>query len=290
MLLGKTERSHIGSKYFLLIGELVMSEYKNIIKREFHFVGIGSAKSGTTALWYYLMQHPDLYSGPVLNGRTKWLGIDRDNVPWVGLEIKEPNFFNTPVEHYNLKKYAEWIEKMNSAPEDKLLGEFTVHYINSLDALKAIKEHSPNAKILAILRNPIDRCYSHFNWHYAKDPNCNQQQFYDMINNPHMLKHFGDKSKYFNKLMNCFEVFPKEQLMFIKYEDFKKDNEKIVMDTLRYLNLDVSKYTFVKRMLLLSEWKYPMIDQVKNAIKEYVLHDIEKIEELLGWDCSDWRE
>ncbi len=267
-----------------------MSEYKNIINREFHFVGIGSAKSGTTALWYYLMQHPDLYSGPVLNGRTKWLGIDRDNVPWVGLEIKEPNLFNTPVEHYNLKKYAEWIEKMNSAPEDKLLGEFTVHYINSVDALKAIKEHSPNAKILAILRNPVDRCYSHFNWHYSKDPNCNQQQFYDMISNPHMLKHFGDKSKYFDKLMNCFEVFPKEQLMFIKYEDFKKDNEKVVMDTLRYLNLDVSKYTFVKRMLLLSEWKYPMIDQVKNVIKEYVLHDIEKIEELLGWDCSDWRE
>lgn len=264
-----------------------MNKHKQVIHKEFNFVGIGQAKSGTSALWFYLGQHPDVFW--VKDGPRRWGGIAMNGVPWVGLEVKEPNFFNTDPEKFvvHVKKYGTWIEQINSSPDDKLIGEFTVHYMDDIQTLRNIKEHSPNAKILAILRNPIDRCYSEVNWFYGNTEKT-EEQFKLVFNSEHMIKRFIGKSLYAKKIQNCFEVFNRDQVMFIKYEDFKQDNEKTVREVFNFLGLDNSKYEYKEHKVLLRDYFRPMSDTERSTIQRRSLDDIRKTEELLGWDCSDW--
>jgi hypothetical protein len=107
---------------------------------------VGAMKAGTTSLAGYLDQHPDITFC----------------VP------KELNFFGAKAEGRSPEPPSpEEYRRLFDAHRTRYSGEATVQYLYSRAAPEEIRAHNPNARILAILRNPIDRAYSHFN-HNAK--------------------------------------------------------------------------------------------------------------------------
>lgn len=276
---------------------------KQHVPREFDFIGIGQAKSGTTALWYYILQHPDVYAGPKSpvwkdpHSIRPWVGKHQiTNVPWAGLEVKEPNFFNIDTskfpdvaERFKIAKHQIWLEGVKLAPANQLLGEFTVHYMSNKVAMERIKVHSPNTKLIAILRDPVDRCYSHINWlNNFNTVEEWEKRIDEIIFKDHYFKHMTHPSKYAHQIKYCYELFDKEQIKFIKYEDFRDNNEKVVYDVLKFLGLDLSKYSFTAETLLPKKYISPMSESHKSIFYEVFKDEIKEIEDLLGWDCSDW--
>ena len=104
-----------------------------------NFMCLGAAKSGTTTLFDVLRQHPDVY------------------IP----AFKEPHFFDIP-ENYN--NGIEWYEKNYFSKADKrIIADFTPSYFFEKETPKRIfKGIGSEIKFVVLLRNPVDRAYSHY--------------------------------------------------------------------------------------------------------------------------------
>ena len=105
-----------------------------------NFFIIGAPKCGTTALSEYLKDHPQIYFS----------------------DPKEPHYFTFDFEQYRLTKtLEEYLELFAAAtPQHQAVGEGSVFYLYSSVALEKIREFDPQAKIIVMLRNPIDMIYS----------------------------------------------------------------------------------------------------------------------------------
>ena len=108
-----------------------------------NFLIIGAMKSGTTALYYYLEQHPDIYMSPV----------------------KEPNFFSSHKQENaadTVTEFGIYRQLFSGGSGKKAIGEASHSYLYEPGAAAEIRRYIPEAKLIAILRNPIERAYSHF--------------------------------------------------------------------------------------------------------------------------------
>jgi hypothetical protein len=101
-----------------------------------NFFIVGAPKSGTTALHTYLGMHPEVFMGP-----------------------KEAHFFapDVRIEPLDSDKYFEGFV---GAEGKACIGEASVFYLYPEKAAAAIHEFNPNAKIIVMLRNPVDLLYS----------------------------------------------------------------------------------------------------------------------------------
>jgi hypothetical protein len=104
---------------------------------------VGAMKSGTTSLHYILSEHPSIFMS----------------------DVKEPGYF---VEELNWHKGENWYQNLFSgAKEEKYIGESSTHYTKLpkfKDVYEKIYSFNPNAKIIYIMRNPVERAISHY-WH-----------------------------------------------------------------------------------------------------------------------------
>lgn len=109
---------------------------------------VGVGKGGTSSLWHYLAQHPDIHMST----------------------LKEPHFFSDarPTLFAGVKEESAYLELFAGARNEPVLGEASVSYFWDPDSPHRIARACPDAKILVILRHPIERAYSHY-WHAVRN-------------------------------------------------------------------------------------------------------------------------
>ncbi len=196
-----------------------------------NFFIIGAPKCGTTALCEYLRDHPNIYIS----------------------ELKEPQYFAFDFEQYRVPKTLEdYLGLFNSvAPEHTAIGEGSVFYLFSSVALKKIYEFDPQAKIIVMLRNPVDLVYSfHSQLLYSADerekdfekawrlqelrqqgkqipPQCREAAFLQ----------YAAMGKLGKQVEQLFTVFPPEQIKIIWFEDFVKSTKEVYDDVINFLGV-----------------------------------------------------
>lgn len=105
------------------------------------FVIAGVAKCGSTALYEYFREHPQVFM----------------------TALKEPHFFAADLlSPRYIKDKSRYLKLFEKAPEGAVRGEASVHYINSQCAVDRLLSHNPAVKIIILLRNPLDLLRS---WH-----------------------------------------------------------------------------------------------------------------------------
>lgn len=201
-----------------------------------NFLIIGAQKAGTTSIYYYLNQHPQIFMSP----------------------IKEPGFFDFENEKLDFKGprdkdcYAQVITdlddycKLFQNAQDKIvLGEATTWYLYSPKAAERIQYYIPNAKLIAILRNPVDRAYSAF-MHAIRDgrePIKNfskalQQEEKRIQQNWEYIWRYKSMGLYHVQLRRYFDRFDKSQIKVYLYEDLEASPEDLIQDIFEFLGVD----------------------------------------------------
>lgn len=200
-----------------------------------NFILIGAQKSGTTAIAHYLAQHPQVFMSP----------------------IKEPGFFDFEGEPpgfkgpgdqelyssivTNLGGYSKLFEH---ASDEVAIGEATTWYLYSQKAPGRIKHYIPNVKLIAVLRNPIDRAYSAY-MHAVRD-NRESLDFIDALkieekrisDNWEYLWHYSKIGYYSEQLQRYFSEFDQEQLRFYLFEDLNENPESLLRSIFHFLDVD----------------------------------------------------
>ncbi len=173
------------------------------------FIVIGGHKCGTSSLHYYLKQHPD-----ILMPKTK----GEDLLHKVNLD---------------LKAYEKSYEMKTS---EKIFGEVSSVYFQSETTCQIIKQYFPNAKLLMMLRNPVDRAFSHFNV-VANNEKINVQ-FKDIVNSSepsHKIIKLGFYSDFIKQYLDNFE---KHQFTPLVFDDFVKNKRKFYQEFFQVIEVD----------------------------------------------------
>jgi len=112
-----------------------------------NFLICGVQKGGTTAMYNYLSGHPEVFL------------VKRKEAHFFDFE----RFFQTAQIDYSI-----YHSLFNPTPQQRVLGESTPIYMYWHEAPKRIWQYNPDMKLIAVLRNPIDRAYSHWNMEYDR--------------------------------------------------------------------------------------------------------------------------
>jgi len=195
-----------------------------------HFFIVGAAKCGTTALFQYLSQHPSVYMPA----------------------MKEPKYFCTDLEMAgSVRKHEDYMALFAPAPEPCLSGEASCLYLYSKIAIQRIMEHNPDAKIIVMLRYPVDAAHSLYEarWGYRHENMTDFEQAWrvqsDRLSGKHMPPNWPDAAtlqygamyRYAAQVRRVLDLVPQEQRHIIIYEEFFADPRRHYAEALRFLNL-----------------------------------------------------
>lgn len=188
-----------------------------------NFFIIGTPKGGTTSLFHYLEQHPDIF------------------VP----TVKEPHFFSCPEVKDTYYK-ATFIDTPKAYQDlyvnakTPIVADFSSSYLHHNQSAARIFNYNQEAKLLAVLRNPISRALSHYlmdvTQGYVEVP------LMEILENPEkhgqFFKQYVEVGKYDEQLVNYLTVFPREQLKIVLSERFFDATEEVLKELFDFLKID----------------------------------------------------
>jgi len=139
-----------------LVGVIDISEEKNKVKNKLpNFLIVGAAKSGTTSLYHYLKQHTEIYMSSIKE--PKFITSQFLTFPFKGTGDEK-------VEQNIIKSFREYCNLFKDVNNDKMIGEASADNLYFFKkAINIITHYLKKPKIIIILRNPIERAFSHFN-------------------------------------------------------------------------------------------------------------------------------
>lgn len=204
-----------------------------------NFFIVGAPKCGTTSLHEYLQRHPDVF------------------MPF----YKEPHYFGSDLVGSRFLQFRNKPEKylklFQDVRDETRIGESSPWYLVSQYAAQEIYTYNPDAKIIIMLRNPVDMMYSmwsqfrysgneqieSFKEALAAEPE--RKQGHRIRKAAHCITglFYTEMAHYTDQVKRYFEIFGKDHVKVIIFDDFKTDTANVYRDVLDYLDIDSSFQT-----------------------------------------------
>ena len=177
------------------------------------FVIIGAQKGGTSFLYHLLTLHP------LVEPAAR----------------KELHFFDNPeLFDHGAEWYRRCFPRLGSKDGQRsITGEATPYYLFDPPVAKRMAEMVPKARLIALLRNPIDRAYSHYQMQVKRGTE--PRTFEEAIEQQHSS--YMSRGIYVDQLLRWFEFFGKEQMLILKSEDFFERPVETLKVVLAFLDL-----------------------------------------------------
>ena len=197
-----------------------------------NLIVIGVVRSGTTSLYHYLSQHPS-----IVKSAYDELGYFDSNYK-LGLNWYKSFFPSIFEKNKIIKKSGKF-----------LTYDVTPFYIYNEKSSQRIHQILPNSKLIVILRNPVDRSYSNYflgnqekkfeeiiadeRENLDKINKNNVDEYYDFVHTSMLARGF-----YAEQLEKWYKLFPKDQILIIKSEEFAIQTNKIMNEIFHFLELE----------------------------------------------------
>ncbi|HKZ80420.1 MAG TPA: sulfotransferase domain-containing protein [Pyrinomonadaceae bacterium] len=253
------------------------------------FIIIGGQRCGTTSLYEYLISHPNV----------------------VRASTKEIHFFDINFErglswyrsHFPLRDFDSYRKRI---AQKRITGEASPYYIFHPYALRRIAETTHRVKLIAILRNPIDRALSHYQHEVSigyeklsfaeailqesqrlateQDTMKSDEHYYSFA---HQHYSYLSRGLYENQLRGLWQAgFSKKQVLVLQSEEFFADSERGYSELLEFLELPAWKPSKFER-LNLQHYDHMTADMREHLRLFFEPHN-QRLYHLLGRDLN-WR-
>ena len=276
------------------------------------FLIIGAPKAGSTSLYHYVGQHPDVFTSAV----------------------KEPGFFWTYKTEGKVETLQEYQKLFKGSETFKAVGEGSPTYLSDENAPSLIKELIPDAKLVAILRDPYERAFSDFVFLRLRGQEP-EEAFLRAVQADngrpaeHRFNYIG-QGLYHRNLARYLALFDRDQMKVVLLDDLQTRPDDVVSEVFSFLEVDPSvqvdtTVTLTQsgvprlRMIhwLLSDrnpvkrWLTPLVPERaqrsmrrvrsanlekqtmspadRRALASHFEADLDQLEKLLDRDLSRWR-
>lgn len=279
-----------------------------------NFLIVGPPKTGSTSLWYYVRQHPQVFMS----------------------EVKEPSYFWTDPPTWK-KNRADTIEAYGRLFEGSegfpAVGEASPTYFADPKAPEIIHDTLPGVKLIALLRDPVERAFSEFTFQRMRDfepePDFLGAVAADRSRPRDTKVNYIDPGLYHKHLTRYLAVFPRDRILAVFSSDMRDDPGSVMKDVFSFLGVDpdvrvdtspqhnvsgqprvktlhnlMSRDTRIRRVAtkLLPVSARKALRRIRNAnldryemtleqrcdILAHYREDISRLESLLNRDLSSW--
>lgn len=233
------------------------------------FIIIGGQRCGTTSLYYNLVRHPCI--APAFQKEAHFFDVNFNR----GLSWYR-SLFPTSI-------YRYYVERMRGRAFST--GEASPYYIFHPHAPKRIFDALPHVKLIAILRNPVDRAYSHYSARVRRG--IETFSFRDAIEREeerlggeleriledesyysprHRLFSYLSRGIYIDQLRRWMDLFPREQFLILKSADFFADPQAVLNRVTDFLDLstwetgDLGRYNVGKYTEMGAEMRSRLVE------------------------------
>ncbi len=197
-----------------------------------NFFILGAAKAGTTALAAYLAQHPQIFMSPTKEPH------------FFTLVDENPTFVNAGDAKRAVTRWDDYIELFQGRRNETAIGEASTTYLHSAKAANGLHARFPDARLIAVLRQPIERAYSAFVM-YRRDNREVHDDLLQAIEHEQEAKHYhGEsgvylaRSYYFEPLKQYIELFGRENIQVHLYEDFRRQPQQMLDKLCSHIGVD----------------------------------------------------
>ncbi len=186
-------------------------------KRTPTFLIIGVQKAGTTSIYNYLKQHPQVYMSPVKE--TGFFERDWEQEP-TDVQRRKKNGIVT---------WNQYQELFGPATDKHIaLGEASPNYMfHYRAASKQIQRRLPNAKLIAVLRNPVQRACSDYLMN-MRDAIGKQTPLAEQVRNRGNSSYVLLKGNYYDQIKHFIDVFGHQQVDVFLHDDLRKDSQQFM--------------------------------------------------------------
>jgi len=199
------------------------------------FIVFGASRSGTTGLYTYLKQHPDIFMSPA------------KETNFFAYEGRPPSCSGPGAEYVNnsITRLEEYESLFSGAGGERARGEASPLYLFVPGTAQRIRARLPDVKLIAILRNPIDQAYSHFL--YARRQMLEPLEDFNAALDAEQSRvddgwqpmfHYARFPRYAEQLTAYFETFPRDQIQIHLYEDFEQKPREVMKSLFAFIGVD----------------------------------------------------
>lgn len=293
-----------------------------------NFFIIGAQRSGTSSLYEYLRQHPQVFITE--NKEPMYFAYQSDELVFQGpgddVEI------NTKA----VTEHNDYLRLFRDVKDELAIGEASANYLYYKAAADNIREVVPNAKLIVLLRHPVERAYSSYLYTF-RDGREIAHTFEEALDLERErasaqwadIWHYREAGFYYKQLSYYFSIFPDSQIKVVFQKDLKDDPASVLKELFCFLGVDESffpdvgvvynqggkpKKAWLNRVLthpsslkrklrplmpkfILNAYlhlKHNNLDKPEMSAKTYnqllqdYRGDIVSLQELLKVDLSDW--
>jgi hypothetical protein len=224
---------------------------------------VGQPKSGSTALHQFLSEHPDVFMSP----------------------YKEPSYFCPDLHeesdayhrkrvHFPIRTPEQYAALFEGVSDESVVGESSVNYLFSKTAADEIAAFDSTAKIIIILRNPVDYLFSFYlmNARRSWEPATSFAEALSLeetrergvlippnVNFPSTLL-YAQRARYREQIERFLARFSPEQIKVLVYEEFKRDNAALYRETLEFIGVDPAFRPEFRHVNPTGEVRYPRLN------------------------------
>jgi hypothetical protein len=257
-----------------------------------HFIIIGTQRGGTTSLYNYLAQHPSI------------VALTRREVHYFDLN------FQRGLAWYRSRFPSGWRNVFKLFGRREVIsGESSPYYMFHPLVPQRIRQQLPQVRLIALLRNPVDRAFSHYK--HVRGKNQETLPFEQAIaceterlageeekmrrdpgyySNAHHRHGYLSRGIYADQLTRWFDVFPREQMLILKSEELYRKPHELVRQTLSFLKpewADDSTAGEYKRHNETSS--EPLAPELRSRLAEFFRPHNIRLYQLLGRDFQ-WEQ
>jgi len=246
-----------------------------IMNKKPDFIIIGTQKCGTTSLWHHLNSHPEVES---TNKEKHFFDFQYDK----GLSFYESLFVET----------------------NKFQGDGTADYMMHPFVPERINKHFPNIKLIALLRDPVDRAFSHYlfikHTLIKKSPDFFKEEYTQIPstfekalaledelesikrkdNLDKMVHSYKKRGRYAEQLKDWFKYFSRDQFLIINSNDLSVSSNEIES----FIGLSIRNLSISKERV--QHYKPPFKDETREYLKTYFTEHNKNLFKLLGRDFN----
>jgi hypothetical protein len=201
-----------------------------------NFLIIGAAKAGTTALCDYLKQHPQIFISYIRE--PHFFAFQKEEINFRGPGDRK-------IHQHTITDFAEYQRSFKGSAGKVAIGEGSTTYLYSPQAPARIQATLPEVKLIAVLRNPVDRAYSSY-LHLVRDGQEPLTDFAQALQaeatriQEHWMPlwHYQQRGFYYQQLHRYYDLFRQEQIKIYLYEDLIQDPEGLLKDLFGFLEVD----------------------------------------------------
>lgn len=203
-----------------------------------NFLIIGTNKSGTTSLYHYLNSHPDIYMSPLKE--PHFFSFEGEN-----LKLRGPDNTFARINDYAITDFEEYKKLFSEVQNEQRVGEASTMYLYYKKSAERIKKYIPDAKLICILRNPVERAFSNY-LHAKTDGDEPADSFREALDlETERIKsgwgplwHYKQVGFYSEQIKKYLRLFSEKQMHFIIFDEYKKDRDRILDEVFDFLGVN----------------------------------------------------